>query len=153
VVRTLDDFASRDIESHPLQLAGAAAPAVKLTERRPSVPQRSSFHYVELPVGSLERAQRFYEAVFGWTFDPPPPEHERNGVLYFDALPEVGICIEGQPAPGIKPAIAVDSIGDTLARVEAAGGRSIEGGSDVGDGYTGAFEDSEGNHIGLWAFK
>jgi uncharacterized protein len=117
------------------------------------VSQRSSFHYVELPVGSLERAQRLYETVFGWAFDPPPQEHERNGVLYFDALPEVGICVEGRSAPGIRPAIAVDSIDDTLARVEAAGGRSIEGASDVGDGYTGAFEDTEGNHIGLWAFK
>jgi len=117
------------------------------------VSKRSSFHYVELPVGSLERAQRFYETVFSWAFDPPPADHKRRGVLYFDALPEVGICVEGRPTPGIRPAIAVDSIDDTLARVEAAGGRSIEAASDVGDGYTGAFEDTEGNHIGLWAFK
>jgi uncharacterized protein len=119
------------------------------------VPQRPSFHYVELPAGSLERAQRFYETVFGWAFDPPPEVHERTGVIYYEARPEVGICTEARPGSGsgIRPAIAVDSIDETLDRVEAAGGRSIESASDVGDGYTGAFEDTEGNQIALWAFK
>jgi predicted enzyme related to lactoylglutathione lyase len=119
------------------------------------VSQRSSFHYVELPAGSLQRAQRFYETVFGWDFESPPEEHERTGVVYFEARPEVGICTGARPGAGtgIRPAIAVDSIEETLARVEAAGGRSIEGASDVGDGHTGAFEDTEGNRIALWAFK
>jgi predicted enzyme related to lactoylglutathione lyase len=120
-----------------------------------SVPQRSSFHYVELPTGSLQRAQHFYRTVFGWDFEQPPEEHERIGVVYYEARPEVGLCTAERPGggTGIRPAIAVDSIEETLSRVEAAGGRSIESASDVGDGYTGAFEDTEGNRIALWAFK
>jgi uncharacterized protein len=119
------------------------------------VSQRPSFHYVELPAASLDRARSFYETVFGWDFEAPPEEHERTDVVYFDARPEVGLCTGARPAAGsgIRPAIAVDSIPETLARVEAAGGRSIEGATDVGDGYTGAFEDTEGNQITLWAFK
>jgi hypothetical protein len=76
-------------------------------------------------------------------------------VIYFDARPEVGLSngTEAAPTAGIRPAIAVDSIDQALARVEQAGGRSIEPSRDVGDGYTGVFEDSEGNHIALWAFK
>jgi predicted enzyme related to lactoylglutathione lyase len=119
------------------------------------VSQGSSFHYVEVPAGSIQRAQRFYETVFGWDFEQPPGEHERTGVVYFEARPEVGICTGARPGAGtgIRPAIAVDSIEETLARVEAAGGRSIERATDVGDGYTGAFEDTEGNRIALWAFR
>lgn len=117
--------------------------------------QRQSFHYVELPADSLDRARRFYEAAFGWDFESPPAEHLRRGVIYFDARPEVGLSngTEAAPTAGIRPAIAVDSIDQALARVEQAGGRSIEPSRDVGDGYTGVFEDSEGNHIALWAFK
>ncbi len=117
--------------------------------------QGPSFHYVELPARSLDRAHRFYAGVFGWSFESPPEEHQRVRVEYFEAQPEVGICedVESTPGAGIRPAIAVDSIDQTLERVEAAGGRAIERSRDVGDGYTGLFEDTEGNHIGLWAFK
>jgi predicted enzyme related to lactoylglutathione lyase len=108
-----------------------------------------------LPARSIERATRFYADVFGWRFEPPPAEHGRTDVVYMDEHPEVGICSGREPASGsgIRPAVAVDSIADTLGRVEGAGGRVVEPRADVGDGYTAAFEDSEGNHVGLWEFK
>jgi predicted enzyme related to lactoylglutathione lyase len=108
-----------------------------------------------LPARSIERATRFYGDVFGWRFEPPPAEHGRTDVVYMDARPEVGICTGAVPASGsgIRPAVAVESIEGTLDRVEGAGGRIVEPRADVGDGYTAAFEDCEGNHIGLWQFK
>jgi predicted enzyme related to lactoylglutathione lyase len=114
-----------------------------------------SFHYVELPARSIERATEFYADVFGWRFESPPPEHGRTDVVYLEARPEVGICTGAAPASGsgIRPAVAVKSIDDTLDRVGRAGGRVVEPKADVGDGYTAAFEDCEGNHIGLWQFK
>jgi len=118
------------------------------------VPAPVSFHYVELPAGSLERAKAFYRHVFGWEFQAPPPEHGRTDVVYLDGPPEIGLCEGAVPAPGagIRPAVAVDSIDATLARVTEAGGSVVAAKVDVGDGFTGAFADSEGNHIGLWEF-
>jgi predicted enzyme related to lactoylglutathione lyase len=113
----------------------------------------SSFHYVELPAVSLERAMQFYRTVFDWRFEAPPPEHKRRDVVYLDRVPEVGLCMRATPARGTRPAIAVASIDATLELVQNAGGRLLEQKVDVGDGYTAAFVDSEGNEIGLWQFK
>jgi hypothetical protein len=125
-----------------------AANASEMTDRK-------SFHYVELGVESIERASTFYQRVFGWTFEPPPPEHGATDVAYYEGVPEVGLRLRGRSAPdgGVRPAVAVDSIDDTLAAVEAAGGRAVQPAKDLGDGYTGFFEDTESNIIGLWEFK
>jgi predicted enzyme related to lactoylglutathione lyase len=113
----------------------------------------SSFHYVELRAVSLERAMNFYREVFDWRFEAPPSEHERRDVVYLERVPEVGLCTSVAAAGGIRPAIAVPSIDETLELVTRARGRPLEQRVDVGDGYTGAFRDSEGNEIGLWQFK
>lgn len=118
--------------------------------------EEESFHYVELGVESMERAAAFYEAVFGWHFTPPPAEHTATDVWYYEkAPPEVGLRLRGRSAPdgGVRPAVSVESIAVTLAAVEQAGGRVVQSAEDVGDGYTGFFEDTEGNTIGLWEFK
>jgi predicted enzyme related to lactoylglutathione lyase len=114
-----------------------------------------SFHYVELSAESIDRAAAFYEQVFGWRFEAPPDEHEVRDIVYFEGAPEVGLRQRGAgtDAATVKPAICVDSIDETLAAVERAGGRALEGAVDVGDGFTGFFADTEGNVIGLWAFK
>lgn len=114
-----------------------------------------SMHYVELAAVSLERATAFYRAVFDWEFAAPPAEHQVRDVVYLDAVPEVGLRLGATPdaASGVRPAVAVDSIAATLERVTASGGEVIDAREDVGDGYTAAFSDSEGNRIGLWEFK
>jgi uncharacterized protein len=119
------------------------------------LPDRKSFHYVELGVESTERTSTFYERVFGWTFEAPPPEHGASDVVYYEGVPEVGLRLRGRSAPdgGVRPTVAVDSIARTLAVVEAAGGRVVQSAKDLGDGYTAFFEDTEGNIIGLWEFK
>jgi predicted enzyme related to lactoylglutathione lyase len=139
------------------------APGVRNTVCRPvtgllhlaAISAPASFHYVELPARSMGRAMRFYGDVFGWRFESPPAEHRRTDVVYLDARPEIGISTGAVPASGsgVRPAVAVESIEGTLDRVEGAGGRVVEPRVDVGDGYTAAFEDCEGNHIGLWQFK
>ena len=113
-----------------------------------------TFHYVELTAESLERAAAFYHAVFGWEFEEPPEEHTATGVIYFEGVPEVGLRQRGRAVRngGVRPAVDVESIEATLASVEAAGGRVVEGAVDVGDGYTGFLEDTEGNVVGLWQF-
>src|SRR3954451_10799945 len=114
-----------------------------------------SFHYVELTAESLERAAAFYDAVLGWSFDPPPDEHAIKDVMYLEGAPEVGLRRRGRAVDngGVRPAVDVPSIPETLAKVAAAGGTVVEEAVDVGDGYTGFFQDTEGNVIGLWEFK
>ena len=47
--------------------------------------------------------------------------------------------------------IDVDSIERRLDKVEASGGKTVEGKQPVGDmGFTAYINDSEGNLIGLW---
>lgn len=116
---------------------------------------RKSFHYVELGAESLERAARFYEQVFGWRFEAPPDEHAIRDIVYFEGEPEVGLRLRGRSTSsgGVRPGVAVGSIEQTLALVEQAGGRILQGAQDVGDGITGYLEDTEGNTISLWEFK
>lgn len=114
-----------------------------------------SFHYVELPADSIERASEFYAQVFGWRFIEPPGDHAVKDIVYLEETPEVGICTRARPTPaaGVRPGVAVDSIEETLERVERAGGQVVSRAEDVGDGYVAVFEDTEGNHVSLWAFK
>ena len=108
-----------------------------------------SFYYVELPVESVDRAAAFYKQVFGWHFQPPD-----GGVAYLDSRPEVGLSEHGTPSgDGVRPTVSVSSIEETLATAELAGGRTLEPATDVGIGWTAMFEDTEGNHVGLWCPK
>lgn len=120
----------------------------------PVVTATKSFHYVELSAESLERAVRFYGQVFGWRFAAPPDEHAIKDIMYFEAEPEVGLRLRGtSTSNSVRPGVAVDSIAKTLALVEEAGGRVLQAAQDVGDGFTGYLEDTEGNTISLWEFK
>lgn len=115
-----------------------------------------SFHYVELPADSIERAADFYLRVFGWKFVAPPGEHLVSDIVYLEEAPEIGICTRARPAAegiGVRPGVAVDSIDETLERVGGAGGAVVARREDVGDGYTAVFQDTEGNHVSLWEFK
>ncbi|MEO6340503.1 MAG: VOC family protein [Caulobacteraceae bacterium] len=105
----------------------------------------------------VERAKGFYEAVFGWRIVPwGPPDYyqiitgtaEAPGVL--GDLRTRREPLAGTGNRGFEATIAVPSLKDAMAAVEAAGGRlvtkpfRIEG---VGDfAY---FEDTEGNRCGM----
>jgi predicted enzyme related to lactoylglutathione lyase len=117
----------------------------------------STFRYVELPATSVTRAQKFYKDVFGWEFLPPPDQAVKgDDTVYLEHVePEIGISTRIRPAgaAGLRPSVLVDSIEEILKVVEKAGGTAIQHSEDMGDGYGGVFEDTEGNHIFLWEFK
>jgi hypothetical protein len=111
--------------------------------------------WFEIPVTDMDRAVRFYGAVFGWSLD-------RQRVDGYDMafLPAVdGEGSAGALASGdvYVPAKAgpllyfrVEDIDATLARAVEAGGRILYPRKDVGaPGFVGEFEDSEGNRIAL----
>lgn len=104
----------------------------------------------------VERAKRFYEAVFGWRIQPWGPPGFYQIFSGTKTSPGVQGALQGRRSPltgtgnrCCECTFAVDSLKATLAAVAANGGRSlttefrIEG---VGNGAY--FEDSEGNRMG-----
>ena len=105
----------------------------------------------------VQRARRFYEAVFGWTFDPwgPPNFYQIHnaGEGLIGALQERQSPLTGTGMRGYEITIGVDDIDQTTAAIEGNGGRlvyqkfRIEG---VGDLIF--FEDTEGNRAGAMQY-
>ena len=109
--------------------------------------------HFEIPVDDPDRAEMFYEAVFGWTFDRYP-----GAPSYY------GMASTGETNPGINGALfqrgedsgttitmSVDSIEDSIAKIKAAGGSVIRDKMPIPTmGYFATCRDSEGNEIGLF---
>lgn len=114
--------------------------------------------YFEIPVNDLDRAIGFYEKVFGFPLERA--EIDGNDMALFP-FEENGRGISGalakgeSYAPGRQGAriyFSTASIEDTLAKVEAAGGRVVYPKTSIGAlGWVAEFEDSEGNVIALHA--
>jgi predicted enzyme related to lactoylglutathione lyase len=108
--------------------------------------------HIEFPADDTERAQRFYAAVAGWTFDETagfPGYHMfRNGPGSGGAIGK-----RGEMAPqALRIYITVDSLEEATAAAEANGGTVVEPPTDIGQGM-GRFavvRDTEGNEVGLW---
>ena len=105
----------------------------------------------------VERAKRFYEAVFDWKIVPWGPPGYYQIITGTAEQPGILGDLRGRDEPrsgtgsrGYECTIGVDSLAETLAAVEAHGGRiaspriRIEG---VGD--LAYFEDTEGNRAGV----
>ena len=118
--------------------------------------------HFEVPYADKDRAQQFYQKVFGWQFEDAPGEmpyafaittpmneqHEPvepggiNGGMY-----ERGE--QGSTTPVVV--IEVESCEQRVADVEAAGGSVVIPTMQVGDmGIYAQVKDSEDNIIGLW---
>ncbi|WP_313671509.1 VOC family protein [Sandarakinorhabdus sp.] len=109
--------------------------------------------WFEIPVNDLDRATRFYEAVFG-----KPLSRDRvdgyDMAMFAGADGPEGALVKGDVyVPGKTGPILyfrATDIDATLARVTAAGGRTLYPRKDIGPpGWVAEFEDSEGNRIAL----
>lgn len=112
--------------------------------------------YFEIPVSDLDRAVRFYGAVFGYQFHRETIDH--NEMALFPLL---------EDSPGISGALAkgeiyvpsktgsliylhTSDIDLTLKKVAAAGGKTLYPKTSLGGlGFVAEFEDSEGNRVAL----
>jgi predicted enzyme related to lactoylglutathione lyase len=111
-------------------------------------------NHFEIPVDDPDRAEKFYAASFGWTFQRFP-----GAPAYY------GLAHTGDTDPGIDGALfqraegsettltmGVDSIEDSTATIEKEGGKVLQGKTPVpGMGYFAVCEDTEGNKIGVFA--
>jgi len=127
------------------------------------MPVRTSYaqgtpNWVDLQTPSQDAAKAFYSGLFGWTYDDQPmPE----GQVYSMAMlgEHTVAAIAPQPpemvAAGAPPMwntyLAVDSVDDAVAKVEAAGGKVAMAPFDVMDAGRMAFVmDPAGAPVALW---
>ena len=112
-------------------------------------------------VDDVDRARRFYEAVFGWSFEPwgPPgfylihtgdaADPGIQGLMHKRQTPRAGTGLNG-----IEPTFNVDDIDTVLAAVEANGGRITMRKAHIPTvGVLIRFDDTEGNDIGAMAYE
>lgn len=111
-------------------------------------------------VDDVQRARRFYEAVFGWTFEPWGPPDFYLIHTGDDADPGIQGLMHKRRQPrsaaglnGFEPTFAVDDVDAILARVERAGGRITMQKSPIPTvGVLVRFEDTEGNDVGAMKY-
>jgi predicted enzyme related to lactoylglutathione lyase len=112
--------------------------------------------WVEIPVEDLARAAAFYQAVFGLSVGEVNDDGTRRTVTLASPSAEggVGISLNQTAAflPSDKgPLVYLEAPGEALDRVEASGGKILEGKSSMGDaGSYALILDSEGNQFALF---
>ena len=114
--------------------------------------------WFEIPVRDLQRAKKFYEAVFDTTLDVFDMGEIR---MAWFPRPENATGTSGGlvAAPGREPSrlgtivfFNVSSIDSTLAAVEKGGGKVVMPRTGGGEhGSIGQFEDTEGNLVALYS--
>jgi predicted enzyme related to lactoylglutathione lyase len=119
------------------------------------------FNWVEIPTTDMERAKAFYCAILG----VEELRQQNMEDMLYTFLPmqpgDVGGALVQHPnyAPGQGQGVCVylvvqGDLNNTLAKVEAAGGKVVIPKMSLGDmspGYVAQFIDSEGNRLGLWS--
>ena len=118
------------------------------------MPNNVSFFAIN--ADDVPRARKFYEAVFGWAFEPWGPPNfylietgkERSAIP--GALQERRELARGQKMIGFECTITVDNIDETIRAIEARGGRMAAPKFHIPDvGTVAYFFDTEGNVAGL----
>ena len=117
--------------------------------------------HFEIPADDIERAKNFYGSTFGWQLDDMTGGMDYTIVRTVEVdeqqMPKEPGAINGgmmkrssdTPSPVIT--INVDSIDDSLEKVEAGGGSVVRPRQALpGMGAFAYFKDTEGNVMGLW---
>ncbi|MCA9386375.1 VOC family protein [Candidatus Dojkabacteria bacterium] len=116
--------------------------------------------WFEVPVTDLDRAEKFYNAVFGYKLER---QDEMDGMtmswfpMDMDAPGAAGSLVLGQGEPSDKGVLVYFShpdIDSGLERVEEYGGKVLMEKTDIDEfGFMALIIDSEGNQIGLHTSK
>ena len=116
------------------------------------------FCHFAINADDVQRAKAFYEAVFGWTFDPwgPPDFYQikNAGAGVLGALQGRRELKPGVRMAGYEATVGVEDLKATIAAVEAVGGRILMQPYRIeGVGELIYFEDPEGNSVGAMQYE
>jgi hypothetical protein len=116
--------------------------------------------HFEIPFDDKQRAMRFYGDMFGWKLvDMPQMNYVLASSVEVDEqqMPKEPGAINGglfqrpKDAPHPTIYVGVESVDDTIRKVEAAGGRVVTPRTPIpGMGAYARIADTEGNVIGLF---
>ncbi|WP_022919341.1 VOC family protein [Ruania albidiflava] len=107
--------------------------------------------HIDIPVGDLDRAGRFYSDLFGWQISEVPGY---EGYPMWQAPNKIsggGLAPRGEGFTQPRSYVEVDSIDDVLAKVNALGAEVVAEKSPISEtSWWAAFRDHDGNVIGLY---
>jgi uncharacterized protein len=117
--------------------------------------------HFEIPTDDAERARNFYGSVFDWrvqamegydyTMVVTTPVDEQTQTPTVPGAINGGMRSRRDETPAPLLVIQVDSIDDSLKKIEAEGGSMVTPRTEMpGMGAFAYFKDSEGNVLGLW---
>jgi predicted enzyme related to lactoylglutathione lyase len=118
--------------------------------------------HFEIPLDNVERGHKFYKGVFGWQLNPIPgmeyamvqtTASDEEGMPKERGNINGGLAKRGDPLRAPTVTILVDDIVATGKVIEKHGGKVVQTRMPIGDGsmgFTGYFQDTEGNVIGLF---
>jgi predicted enzyme related to lactoylglutathione lyase len=105
----------------------------------------------------VQRAKRFYEGVFGWSFSPwgPPDFYQTtdagHGVV--GAVQKRRALLDGLVMRGFEATLGVEDIDAAIEAIEAAGGKIVMAPYRIeGVGELIYFQDPEGNIVGAMQY-
>jgi predicted enzyme related to lactoylglutathione lyase len=118
-------------------------------------PLTGKFVWYDLITEDLDASMRFYEELFGWTFEDGPARSggryvvARDGGVYVAGLLQATPRTDGQNVSRWLPYVSVGDVDDAVARSVAAGATVAVAARDVALGRVAAIIDSEGAVVGL----
>jgi predicted enzyme related to lactoylglutathione lyase len=115
--------------------------------------------YFEIPVTDIDRAIKFYKAVFHFDFDKE--DIDNNKMALFPFVDEnsgiSGALAKGDIYKPTKNGVVIyfktENIDESLKLATSNGGKILYPKTDNGIGFVAEFEDSEGNRIALYQTK
>jgi predicted enzyme related to lactoylglutathione lyase len=123
---------------------------------------RKVVHF-EIPAADLDRAQRFYGSIFGWSIQRVPLEGREYFAVTTTPVDEQtqepresggingGLVQRAEPLATPVITIDVGAIDVTLREIETNGGTTLTPRTPIaGMGAYAYFRDPEGNVLGLW---
>jgi predicted enzyme related to lactoylglutathione lyase len=110
--------------------------------------------WIDLATSDLDRAQQFYGAVFGWTFESAGPEYGGYVNAFKDGQPVAGLMYndpQHHSPDGWTTYLHTSDVNATLAAATAAGAVSCVPPMEIKDkGHMALLTDPSGAFFGLW---
>ena len=112
--------------------------------------------WFEIPADNMDRAKKFYSALFGWKVNPIPgmTDYWHIDTGGDDGTPDGGIMKRMCPEHAITNYVNVASVTKSMAKVKKLGGKICKPKTEVpGMGCFAICQDTENNTFALWEIK
>ena len=132
---------------------------IKQTEKDNLTKKSNPVVYFEIPVNDIDRAVKFYTAVFNFDFEKESIDNNEMALFPFvDGNSGIsGALAKGEIYKPTKDGVVLyfktEKIDETLKLATSNGGKVLFPKTDNGIGLVAEFEDTEGNRIALFQIK